>query len=82
MQADPREAVTMMDAQLRHYLDRRVQLQFVDGMQVTGRLIEGEPVYARGDAYSIITREASATEGLEFIGIRYASLIKRVTVRA
>ena len=72
----------MMDAQLRHYLGRRVQLQFVDGMQVTGRLVEGEPVYARGDAYSIITREASSTEGPEFTGIRYASLVRRVAIRA
>jgi hypothetical protein len=71
----------MTDAQLRHYLDRRVEVRLTDGALLTGTLVEGEPVFARGHAYSVIVQEATPTKGPTFIGIPYASVVRSVVLR-
>jgi hypothetical protein len=50
-------------------------------MVLTGTLVEGEPVFARGDAYSVIVQEATPTKGPTFIGIPYASVVRSVVLR-
>jgi hypothetical protein len=50
-------------------------------MLLTGTLVAGEPVFARGDPYSVIVQEATSTKGPTFIGIPYASVVRSVVLR-
>ncbi len=72
----------MTDAQLQRYLDRHVEVQFIDGIRAAGRLVEGEPVFARGDAYSIVVEEATVGKAPVFIGLPYASMVRSVKLLA
>jgi hypothetical protein len=47
-----------------------------------GALVAGEPGFARGDAYSAIVREATATKEPTFIGIPYASTRRHCAIAA
>ncbi|MFY9737899.1 MAG: hypothetical protein WAK11_02495 [Candidatus Cybelea sp.] len=58
-----------------------MDVRLTDGIVLTGTLIEGEPVFARGDAYSVIVQEATSTKGPTFIGIPYASVVRSVVLR-
>jgi hypothetical protein len=73
----------MTDEELRRYVGRPVEVQFVDGQTDTGELVTDESQMVFGQPYALKNLRAGATVGVRapvYRGIQHASVVRSIRV--